>query len=168
MEQRYQAVLAVIRDGVPVVEVASRFGVSRQAVAPLVASVRGPGSGRGWSTARIDRPGAPHQMDPVDRGLGPGDASAQSRLGATPARPRGRQGAAWIRVPSRSGIYRALEAGRADRSRGPTPAAIASSRRWERGGAMELWQMDVMGGVLLQNGTRAQGASPGSMTTPGS
>ena len=32
MEQRYQAVLAVIRDGVPVTEVAGRFGVSRQAV----------------------------------------------------------------------------------------------------------------------------------------
>jgi hypothetical protein len=26
-------------------------------------------------------------------------------------------------------------------------------RRWERGGAMELWQMDVVGGVLLANGT---------------
>ena len=32
VEQRYQAVLAVIRDGVPVVQVASRYGVSRQAV----------------------------------------------------------------------------------------------------------------------------------------
>jgi transposase-like protein len=32
VEQRYQAVLAVIRDGVPIVEVAGRFGVSRQAV----------------------------------------------------------------------------------------------------------------------------------------
>jgi transposase-like protein len=32
MEQRYQAVLAVIRDGVPIVEVARRFDVSRQAV----------------------------------------------------------------------------------------------------------------------------------------
>jgi transposase len=32
VEQRYQAVLAVIRDGIPVTEVASRFGVSRQAV----------------------------------------------------------------------------------------------------------------------------------------
>lgn len=32
MEQKYQAVLAVIRDGVPVVEVARRFGVSRQSV----------------------------------------------------------------------------------------------------------------------------------------
>ena len=32
MEQRYQAVLAVIRDGVPIVDVARRFGVSRQSV----------------------------------------------------------------------------------------------------------------------------------------
>jgi transposase-like protein len=32
VEQRYQAVLAVIRDGVAVVEVARRFGISRQAV----------------------------------------------------------------------------------------------------------------------------------------
>ena len=32
VEQRYQAVLAVIRDGVPVIEVARRFDVSRQAV----------------------------------------------------------------------------------------------------------------------------------------
>jgi transposase len=32
MEQRYQAVLAVIRDGVPIVEVARRFDVSRQTV----------------------------------------------------------------------------------------------------------------------------------------
>jgi transposase-like protein len=32
VEQRYQAVLAVIRDGVSIVQVAHRFGVSRQAV----------------------------------------------------------------------------------------------------------------------------------------
>jgi len=32
VEQRYQAVLAVIRDGIAIVEVAHRFGVSRQAV----------------------------------------------------------------------------------------------------------------------------------------
>ena len=32
MEQKYQAVLAVIRDGVSIIEVANRFGVSRQSV----------------------------------------------------------------------------------------------------------------------------------------
>ncbi len=37
MEQRYQAVLAVIQDGWKVVEVADRLGVSRQAIGdPLV------------------------------------------------------------------------------------------------------------------------------------
>ena len=32
MEQRYEAVMAVLRDGEPVTEVAARFGVSRQSV----------------------------------------------------------------------------------------------------------------------------------------
>jgi transposase-like protein len=32
VEQRYQAVIAVIRDGVPIVKVAHRFDVSRQAI----------------------------------------------------------------------------------------------------------------------------------------
>jgi transposase-like protein len=32
VEQRYQAVLAVIRDEIAIVQVAHRFGVSRQAV----------------------------------------------------------------------------------------------------------------------------------------
>ena len=32
VEQCYQAVLAVIRDGVPIVQVAGRFDVSRQAI----------------------------------------------------------------------------------------------------------------------------------------
>ena len=32
MEQRFEAVMAVVRDGLPVVEVAAKFGVSRQSV----------------------------------------------------------------------------------------------------------------------------------------
>lgn len=32
MEQRFEAVMAVVRDGVPVVEVAARFGMTRQSV----------------------------------------------------------------------------------------------------------------------------------------
>ena len=32
VEQRYQAVLEVLQDGVPIVEVAARFGVTRQSV----------------------------------------------------------------------------------------------------------------------------------------
>jgi hypothetical protein len=36
---------------------------------------------------------------------------------------------------------------------GPTRGRRANgSRAWERGGAMELWQMDVVGGLLLADG----------------
>jgi transposase InsO family protein len=54
-------------------------------------------------------------------------------------------------VPSRSGVYRALRrAGLID----PQARRLRDRRfrRWERGGAMELWQMDVVGGVLLADG----------------
>src|SRR6266498_302450 len=58
-------------------------------------------------------------------------------------------------APSRSGIYRALRrAGLID------PQARRRRdrrfRRWERGGAMELWQMDVVGGVLLDDGSECK------------
>ena len=54
-------------------------------------------------------------------------------------------------VPSRSGIYRALRrAGLID----PQARRRRDRRfkRWERGGSMELWQLDVVGGVLLADG----------------
>src|SRR5256885_5900177 len=54
-------------------------------------------------------------------------------------------------APSRSGVYRALKrAGLID----PKARRRRDRRfkRWERGGAMELWQMDVVGGGLLADG----------------
>ena len=58
-------------------------------------------------------------------------------------------------VPSESGVYRALvRAGliEADGRR----RRREEWRRWERGPAMELWQMDVVGGFLLADGSRAK------------
>jgi hypothetical protein len=57
--------------------------------------------------------------------------------------------------PSRSGIYRAL------RRAGLIEVAARRKRlpaykRWERGRPMELWQMDVVGGVLLADGTECK------------
>jgi transposase-like protein len=46
VEQRYQAVLAVIRDGVSIVQVAHRFGVSRQAVHRWLRWYEDQGAGR--------------------------------------------------------------------------------------------------------------------------
>src|SRR3954468_12170490 len=59
-----------------------------------------------------------------------------------------------VPVPGRSSIYRGLvrhgliepQARRRKR---------ADYKRWERSRAMELWQMDVVGGVMLADGWRA-------------
>jgi transposase InsO family protein len=58
-------------------------------------------------------------------------------------------------VPSRSGIYRALK-----RAGMIAPGARRRRdrrfKRWERGEAMELWQFDVVGGVLLADGRQCK------------
>ena len=55
-------------------------------------------------------------------------------------------------LPSVSGIYRALK-----RAKMIEPGARKERdrkfKRWERGGPMELWQMDVVGGILLTDGS---------------
>jgi transposase InsO family protein len=153
VEQRYQAVLAVIRDGVPVTEVANRFGVSRQAVHRWLRWYEDQGL-----AGLVDRshrpPRCSHQMDPAievwilearrrNPDWGP------RRLVHEAVR------AALDPVPSRSGVYRALKrAGMID----PNARRRRDRRfkRWERGGAMELWQMDVVGGVLLADGTQCK------------
>jgi transposase InsO family protein len=153
VEQRYQAVLAVIRDGVPVVEVAGRFGVSRQAVHRWLRWYED--QGVAGLADRSHRPArCSHQMDPAvevwvlearrrNPDWGPRRLVHEAtRAGVQP-------------IPSRSGVYRALKrAGMID------PAARRRRdrrfKRWERGGAMELWQMDVVGGVLLADGTGAK------------
>jgi hypothetical protein len=38
-------------------------------------------------------------------------------------------------------------------------------KRWERGAAMELWQLDVVGGVHLADGTTAKALMPDASGT---
>src|SRR5438093_1019568 len=149
VEQRYQAVLAVIRDGVSIVEVAHRFDVSRQAIHRWLRWYEDQGL-PGLADRSHRPPGCSHQMDPAvevwvlearrrNPEWGPRRLVHEaSRAGVDPA-------------PSRSGVYRALRRAalidpRARRRRD------RKFKRWERGGAMELWQMDVVGGVLLADG----------------
>ena len=65
----------------------------------------------------------------------------------------GRRGVA--PVPSESGVYRSLT-----RARLIVPGARRRRReswkRWERGAPMELWQMDVVGGIGLTDGSTAK------------
>jgi transposase InsO family protein len=153
VEQRYDAVLAVIRDGMPVTEVAEAFGVGRQTVHVWLA--RYEQGGLPALDDRSHRPrSSPLQMPaPIEarvlelRRQHPiwGPARLRHRLGREKLRP----------LPSVSGIYRALLRHgliepKATRKRLPT------YKRWERGRPMELWQMDVVGGVLLADGTECK------------
>jgi transposase InsO family protein len=153
MEQRYDAVLGVIRDGYTVGEVAQAYGVSRQSV-------------HSW-LARYEAGGLPALADQSHRPK----TSPLQMAPRTEARllELRRHHPSWGQVrlrhqlereglreiPSLSGIYRALL--RHDliepkerRKKVPT------YKRWERGRPMELWQMDVVGGVLLDDGTECK------------
>jgi transposase len=152
-EQRYQAVLAVISDGLSVSQVASKFGVSRQTVHSWLA--RYEEAGLEGLIDRSHRPvSCPHQM--------PAQVEA-ALLELRRSRPywgakrlvfelakRGVEPA-----PSESSAYRALVRAqmidpnlRDRRSR--------KWKRWERGAPMELWQMDIVGGFALADGTSAK------------
>ena len=152
-EQRYQAVLAVISDGLSISQVASKVGVSRQTVHAWLA--RYEAGGLDGLKDRSHRPArCPHQM--------PAEVEA-AMLELRRSRPY------WgpLRLvfelakrnvsplPSESAVYRGLlRAGVID----PATRDRRSRKwkRWERGAPMELWQMDVVGGFPLADGTSAK------------
>ena len=153
-EQRYRAVLEVLDEGATVTDVARRYGVARQTVHGWLRRYANDG-GLAGLVDRSSRPQAcPHQMSAVVEarvlglrrahpGWGPSRIVWQlERDGTGP-------------LPGRSSVYRALvrhglvEAKRRKRRR-------EDYRRRERGRAMELWQMDVMGRVHLADGLEVE------------
>jgi transposase len=149
VEQRFAAVQDVL-NGVPVTEVARRCGVSRQTVHRWLARYAD-AEGLAGLADRSCRPGwCPHQMPPELEAQ-----VVQARIahpGWGPARIVFELARTDGPVPSRSGVYRALIR---HRLVDPTQRKRKRSdyRRWERDRPMELWQMDVMGGVHLADGT---------------
>ena len=153
VEQRYNAVMEVLRDGQSVVEVAGRYGVSRQAVHRWLR--RYAQGGLDALGDRSHRPrSCPHQLpEAVEAviyqlrrahpGWGP------RRLGHELAR-RGIEP-----VPSRASIYRALRRGGLVEPHARRRQKQAW-RRWQRQRPMQLWQMDVMGGLELAAGGEAK------------
>lgn len=152
VEQRHEAVLEVFA-GLSVLSVARRYGVSRQSVHRWLR--RYARSGVGGLADRSCRPGScPHQMPPpiearivelrhAHPGWGP--RTLRHRLALEGVAP----------LPGRSSIHRCLvrqgliEPQRRRRRR-------EDYRRWERSRALELWQMDVMGGVKLADNREAK------------
>ena len=152
-EQRYRAVLEVL-DGVTVTEVARRYGVARQTVHKWLRRYAADG-GLANLVDRSSRPeSCPHQMPArvevrvialrwEHRGWGP--ARICHQLVKERVEP----------LPGRSSVYRALvRNGLIDPAK--RRRKRADYRRWERGRSMELWQMDVMGGVHLSDGSEVK------------
>ena len=152
VEQRHAAVLEVLRDGAEVKEVALRFGVSRQTVHRWLR--RYASKGLAGLADQSPRPGScPHQMPVEVEALVVGLRRENPGWG-----PRtllfGLEARGVDPLPGRSSVYRCLvrhgliqpQARRRKRS---------DYRRWERSRAMELWQMDVVGGVMLTGGSKA-------------
>jgi transposase len=152
VEQRYQAVLAVLNDGDSVVEVARRFGVTRQSVHRWLREYAA--RGLAGLVDQSPRPvSCPHQMPPEVEALivelrrghpGWGPRSLLFQLEARGVEP----------LPGWSSVYRCLvrhgliEPKTRRRKK-------ADYKRWERSRAMELWQMDVVVGVMLADGWKA-------------
>src|SRR3954468_22330319 len=153
VEQRYQAVLEVLHDGATVMDVARRYGVARQTVHDWLRKYAAEGL-RGLAD-RSSRPlSCPHQMNPVIEarivemrrahpGWGPRTVLYWlEREGVTP-------------LPGRTSVERCLV-----RHGLVTPQARKRKRddyrRWERSRSMELWQMDIVGGGRLADGSEAK------------
>jgi transposase InsO family protein len=155
-EQRYRAVWEVL-EGASVTGVARRFQVSRQSVHAWLRRYAADG-GLGGLGDRSSRPhSCPHQMSPATeakiveiRRAHPGWGA--DRIGYQLERD------GIVPVPARTSIYRALVRnglvvpGQRRRRR-------SDYRRWERARPMELWQLDVVGGFHLADGTELKAVS---------
>ena len=152
-EMRYRAVLEVL-DGAVISTVARRYGVSRQTVHAWLRRYAREGAVLNLED-RSSRPhGCPHQMAPELEARVLVLRDAQPAVGSDPHRLRaGREGV--VAVPGRSSVYRALvRNGRIDPAR--RRRRRSDYKRWERGRPMELWQMDVVGGVHLGDGVEVK------------
>ncbi len=152
-EQRYKAVLAVIANGRTVGEVASEWGVCRQTMHRWLARYESEGlEGLGNRSCRPVH--CPHQTPPEVEAVLLEMRRAHAYWGARRiAFELARKGVE--PAPSESAVYRCLV-----RAAVIDPISRRRRRetwkRWERGSAMELWQLDVVHGFLLADGTHAK------------
>jgi transposase InsO family protein len=153
VEQRYRAVLAVLA-GDRVSEVAAKLGVSRQSVHTWLA--RYAEGGLAGLEDRSRRPeSCPHQASPVVEAAVCELRREHPRWGARRiAFELGRNGCPGP-VPSRMTVYRIL-ARHGLHLATPRKRGRKDYVRWQRDRPMELWQMDIVGGVFLVDGSECK------------
>jgi transposase-like protein len=153
VEQRYRAVLEV-RSGSSVSEVAARLGVSRQAVHRWLGWYRE--HGLAGLSDRSSRPHcSPGQTPAVVEALICELRRTHPRWGARRlVHELGARGCPGP-VPSVATVHRVLI-----RHGLVEPVSRRRRRedykRWSRRGPMQLWQLDIVGGVLLRDGTECK------------
>jgi transposase InsO family protein len=152
-EQRYKAVEAVLGQGQTVTQVARDWNVSRQTIHTWLA--RYEGDGLEGLNNRSRRPvHCPHQTPPAVEAMVLEMRRSHPYWGARRiAFELGRR--RMEPTPSESAVYRCLV-----RAAVIDPMTRRRRRetwkRWERGSAMELWQLDLVHGFLLADGTSAK------------
>ncbi|TMB88799.1 MAG: IS481 family transposase [Chloroflexi bacterium] len=152
-EQRYKAVLAVLAEGRTVGEVASQWGVCRQTMHRWLARYESDGlEGLGNRSCRPVH--CPHQTPAQVEAVLLEMRRAHAYWGARRiAFELARKGVE--PVPSESAVYRCLV-----RAAVIDPMTRRRRRetwkRWERGAPMELWQLDVVHGFALADGSAAK------------
>jgi transposase InsO family protein len=152
VEQRYQAVLEVL-NGATVTDVALRYGVTRQSVHVWLTNYAAQGL-RGL-VDRSSRPlSCPHQMEPVTEARIVEMRNEHPDWGS-------RTILYWLAqegfdpLPGRTSVDRCLL--RHDLINSvPRRRKRSDYKRWERARAMELWQMDIVGGVLIEDASDAK------------
>jgi transposase InsO family protein len=152
VEQRYRAVLAVLA-GESVTAVAAQIGVSRQSVHTWLARYRD--EGLGGLMDRSHRPEfCPHQA-PVELESAVCELRREHpRWGSRRlAHELGRVG--MVPVPSASTVYRILVRHGLVDAKGRRRRR-EDYKRWERDAPMALWQLDIVGGVFLADGTEVK------------
>ncbi len=152
MEQRYDAVIAVMRDGFTVTEISKKLGISRQSVYRWMARYEEGGlEALGEESHRPKN--IPNQIP----------AEIETRIVEMrrlhplwgPVRIQHQLRRAGVDPPSHMAVYRALVRHGLIQPGAPRKK-VPTYKRWERGRAMELWQMDVVGGVLFADGSEAK------------
>jgi transposase InsO family protein len=152
-EQRYKAVLAVIADGRTVSEVAGEWGVCRQTMHRWLGRYEGDGlEGLGNRSSRPAH--CPHQTPAAVEVMVLEMRRSHPYWGARRiAFELARKGVE--PAPSESAVYRCLV-----RAAVIDPISRRRRReswkRWERAAPMELWQLDVVHGFLLADGSAAK------------